>query len=159
MKVSWSYRLKVQHWRAVWSRAVCKFKSHQITLELPANLCNGHQVRSTMRNKLRGFSGPSILFGEIHIQADVHCKVLWWPNQGVIKIHDPFANLVFVGITSLNSTCGQQTLHPIRKWKARLNSHWNQPSLLLDDHDINIAASTTNDKPQKRWLDTCSFHK
>lgn len=88
MKVSWSYRLKVQHWRAVWSRAVCKFKSHQITLELPANLCNGHQVRSTMRNKLRGFSGPPILFGEIHVQADVHCKVLWWPNQGVIKIHD-----------------------------------------------------------------------
>ena len=61
------------------------------------------------------------MLGKIHVKADVHCKGLWWPNQEMIKIHDPFANLVFVGITSLNSTCGQQTLHPMRRkqdWAA-----------------------------------------
>ena len=80
--------------------AVCKFKSHQITLELPANLCNGHHVVGIQW----------LLYLVKFMSNAVHCKVLWWPNQEVIKIHDPFATLA-VRIT-LNSTCGQQALHP-----------------------------------------------
>ena len=148
MKVSWSLRLKVQHWQGC--LVTCGLQV-QITSNHPWTACEPLQWPPSTINyekQVAGIQWPPYFIGWNSYPSRWPLQSSWWPNQGVIKIHDPFANLVFVSITSLNSTCGQQTLHPIRKWKARLNSHWNQPSLLLDDHDINIAASTTNDKPK-----------